>query len=808
MKIRKRLRLGFAGQVLLTVLLGAGAVAALESANRQFTFVAKHQGLIIARARHLTKLVIDMETGQRGFCITRKEEFLEPYFSGKRDFYDLLAREIRRLAAHPEQVAMLEHVGRLVDEWRARAAEPQIAMARRVLVAQAEVDRLQRALDVDPDRQLIARILALVDALEHGFAERDDWQGAFLVKAIAASLVERDSGLRAFVAGGDPHDLRTYANARDRFQPLVARLRGVIGSRAPDPGTADELTRLERLVEMWTAHAAEPAIAARHGVDRYPESLEDVAALLQAKTGKDLVDRIRRALDGYIAVQVRHGEAHYTAAQDTYVIIRVVVSGILLAAIVLGAWLARDTSGAIAGPIAELARGADRIGQGNLDTRVPIAEVAELRDLGHAFNAMAYRLQEASRARRKAEDALYAVRNLESLGTVAGGIAHDFNNILTGILGNLSLALEDAGGDDELYALLLEAQHAATTATGLTRQLLTFSKGGEPLLKTVELGPLLMEVGTFTTRGSPSKCEFAIADDLLPVRVDPDQVSQVLQNLVLNATQAMPRGGIIRISARNISISEADTESSSGGHFVRVSVTDQGVGIPEDHLARIFDLYFSTKEKGRGLGLATGYSIITKHGGTFNVESEEGVGTTFSFTLPADLEAAAETPAQLGAIETGTGRVLVMDDDETVLTTIERMLDRLGYACDLAVDGHSALSAYRKARDGGSPYDVVIMDLTIPGGMGGRDANARLKAMDPDARSIASSGYSNDPVLADHAAYGFDDVLAKPYTLLAVSDALRRCLVDRAQADRDGPPSPSPLRPTSSGSRDEAPRVA
>jgi PAS domain S-box-containing protein len=367
---------------------------------------------------------------------------------------------------------------------------------------------------------------------------------------------------------------------------------------------------------------------------------------------------------------------------------------------------------------------------------------------------------------RRARDEMLKTQKLESLGVLAGGIAHDFNNILMAIIGNISLARMQRHDPELLAERLADAEKAASRAKGLTKQLLTFARGGEPVKKITELKGLLKEAAGFATHGSTVNCDFTLAANLSLVEADEGQLSQVFHNLVLNAVQAMPDGGTVTIQAENFS-------SPAGKCFVKVSVGDTGVGIPEQHLQRIFDPYFTTKQQGSGLGLATCHSIIRNHGGIINLDSLPGVGSTFHVSLPAmDLDGHAEPGAGM-AVTCGCGRVLVMDDEKSVRKVMQEMLEMLGYTVECTVNGDEAVALYRRRKEEGVPFDVVIMDLTIPGGRGGKEAVADLIALEPEVKTIVSSGYADDPVVAHYEEYGFSAVLGKPYRLQELSRVLR-----------------------------------
>lgn len=392
-------------------------------------------------------------------------------------------------------------------------------------------------------------------------------------------------------------------------------------------------------------------------------------------------------------------------------------------------------------------------------------------------------LQREVAQRKEAEQELLKVQKLESLGILAGGIAHDYNNLLTGILGNINLARMYPDQPERVSELLTEAENASLRARDLTMQLLTFSKGGTPVRKAMHIGHIIRDAADFALKGSNVRCEFGIPDDLWSVEADQGQMKQVVHNLVMNAQQAMPDGGIIEVLCRNVTVSDDDGLPLKGGRYVKVSVQDRGIGIPKEHMGRIFDPYFTTKQKGSGFGLATSYSIMKNHDGYLTVESELGEGTTFYFYIPAaDREAKPEYEPEEALAAGSTGRILVMDDEELVRKAARNILTSSGYEVEFAEDGAGALELYKSAMNSERPFDAVIMDLTIPGGMGGREAFSRLRELDPEVRAIVSSGYSDDPIIAKYSEYGFKGVVSKPYGVQDLITAVRRALAEHTSA--------------------------
>lgn len=379
---------------------------------------------------------------------------------------------------------------------------------------------------------------------------------------------------------------------------------------------------------------------------------------------------------------------------------------------------------------------------------------------------------------KRIEEELIKAQKLESLGVLAGGIAHDFNNLLTAILGNVSLAKMYASPGDKSLQRMEEAEKASLRAKDLTQQLLTFAKGGAPVKKTASIADVLRDSAKFALRGSNVRCLFEIAVDLWPVEIDEGQISQVIHNLIINAYQAMPDGGTIIVRAENATLwPDEDTAAPlDPGDYVKLSVSDDGQGISCEVLPKIFDPYFTTKKRGSGLGLATAYSILKKHDGMITVESELGLGTAFHIYLPVSNKEEPQKAQVRDKPIHGNGKILVMDDEEMLRNFVGELLDLLGYDAKFAVDGHETIEVYCKARDNGTPFDCVLMDLTIPGGMGGREAIQRLLEIDPSIKAVVSSGYSDDPVMADFQKYGFCGVVAKPYDAEQLSEVLHRVI--------------------------------
>ena len=381
--------------------------------------------------------------------------------------------------------------------------------------------------------------------------------------------------------------------------------------------------------------------------------------------------------------------------------------------------------------------------------------------------------------KRRLEEEIVKSQKLESLGVLAGGIAHDFNNILTAIIGNTSLARLSMSEQDKSYAVLADVEKAAMRARKLTQQLLTFSKGGAPVKKVTALNEVIRDTVQFGLTGSNVSGSFDLSDDLWAVDADAAQISHAINNIVINAREAMPDGGTIEVRTENVDLAHEANLPLSPQKYVRISIRDHGVGIPREDMTKIFDPYFTTKEEQHsGLGLAVAYFVVKKHGGHIVVDSEPDVATTFSIYLPSLGEMRpADTPREeQPRASRGHGRILVMDDEEIVRSVLGKILERFGYEADYARDGMEAIEKYRAAMDSMNPFVAVIMDLTVTGGMGGREAIELLRLIDPAVKAIVSSGYSDDFVMADFRKYGFDAGIAKPFRADELSDVLARVL--------------------------------
>ena len=366
---------------------------------------------------------------------------------------------------------------------------------------------------------------------------------------------------------------------------------------------------------------------------------------------------------------------------------------------------------------------------------------------------------------RRLEREIARMERLESIGVLAGGIAHDFNNLLMGMLGNISLLKTRTSPDKSEYRYLENLERVVIQARSLSQQLLTFSRGGRPIRKPIDIADLLKKAVRFALSGADIKCDFYIQDGIWKVNGDENQLSQVINNVVINSRQAMPSGGRITVKAENVKV-EDESIPVRKGNYVKITIQDTGIGIPKEYISRLFDPYFTTKQKGSGLGLTVAYSIIKDHEGYITIDSELGKGTTVEIYLPAVLEKEEEKTLKLERL-----KVLVMDDEEIVLSVLKEMLNTLGHEARTASNGEEAIELYKKEK-----FDLVILDLTVPAGMGGQETMERLLEIDPNVRAIVSSGYSNDPIMSEYEKYGFKAVIAKPYGLEELKEAIKKAI--------------------------------
>jgi signal transduction histidine kinase/ActR/RegA family two-component response regulator len=414
-------------------------------------------------------------------------------------------------------------------------------------------------------------------------------------------------------------------------------------------------------------------------------------------------------------------------------------------------------------------------------TELPVADSgAPIRDSDGNVVGVVLVFRDLS-AEIKISEEIQRIAKLDSLALMAGGIAHDFNNLLAAIAGNISLA--QAGITEHNYidanACLQDAERAAFRASALSTQLLSFSKGNAPVRRFVDIAALIRESVAIALTGSNCRCEVKEAGPIWPLEADPGQLSQVLNNVLINGRQAMPAGGTLQVTISNELIEAGSSLPLAPGPYVRLEITDQGIGIAEDIIGNIFDPFFTTKPKGSGLGLASVHSIVRNHQGHVGVLSVLGAGSTFTIILPAQPTSRRVFEAtQASAATHRPWNILVLDDEELISAAVKRLLESKGHTVTTVSDGSQVVPLWRQAKASGNPFDLAILDLTIPGGVGGQQVMEELRKLEPNVRAIAYSGYANDPVLSNYAEYGFSARIAKPFhvadMLTAVAELQQR----------------------------------
>lgn len=385
--------------------------------------------------------------------------------------------------------------------------------------------------------------------------------------------------------------------------------------------------------------------------------------------------------------------------------------------------------------------------------------------------------------KQKVEEEINKIQKLESLGILAGGIAHDFNNILTAIMGNISLSRLKLGKEDEIHILLTEAEKACWRARELTQQLLTFSKGGSPVKTTQDIKEIIQSTTEFSIHGTNIKVTYDFDKQLPFIDIDTGQINQVIQNLVINAREAMPDGGNINIKVENVVLEKNhklnlifDELELIPGNYIKITIRDEGEGIDTKYLKKIFDPYFTTKKQGSGLGLAIAYSIIKKHEGYIDVESSRNKGTSFYLYLPASSKVPEKTYESFEKRLNRNYKILVMDDEEIILEMMGKIFQTIGYEGTYVLNGADAIKQYTEHFQANDPFDLVILDLTIPGDMGGKEVAQKISKINPSAKIILSSGYNTSPVFSEYQKLGFSGIIIKPFNVEELTNEINRVL--------------------------------
>ena len=619
--IKNKLTAGFG--ILLVLFVAFGAVVLMNMANvqDQFTYVIEHDAPVIANANRLLKLLVDMETGQRGFCITQKEEFLEPYNMAHREFYELVKIEKELVKDHRDQVEALERIKGLVDRWHETAAKPEIAMARKVSTHVVDAQHLQDVLREGTGKELMDRFMALGHDIEVSFSGRGDWEGAFAVEIIEKCMADREDGQRGFLITGEEAFLEKYtAGEQKKLPAYFARLRTIVGKRGLEDELSEDIDQLEQLAREWTLKAAEPEIAARRQMNEHPESLKDVAALLEAGTGKVLVDKTREELAHFIHLVEGLAVQRYATAFGTTRKTRSITLGLVVFSVVFSASVAVWSIRPILHSVGKVLEGTKVVGAGNLAHRIEIDSQDEIGQLAVAFNQMTEKMSVT-------QGKLVEASKMASLGRMAAGIAHELNQPMGAVLLNsqsIELCLE-RGKLDLVQELCEKNVQQVRRASNIMNALRQFSHEEQEvdrvpcdLNKLVENMVLLVE-NDFKLKGVQLKKQ--LKPNLPQLVAVPVHIEQIVSNILLNARDAL--------EGCDEKIVQIDTYEDHG--TVILEIKDSGCGISEENQAKIFDPFFTTKGvgKGTGLGLSLSYAMVNSNGGTISVESEVGVGTVF-----------------------------------------------------------------------------------------------------------------------------------------------------------------------------------
>jgi len=793
MKTRTKLGFGFGGQVLLAAVLGIFVLYGMDDVKRQFSFVAKHNAPVIANARHLSKLVVDMETGQRGFCIVQKEEFLAPYICGVKEFEVLIEEEKKLVSDNPGQVETLERIEHLVQEWQDKAAMPEIAMARKVSTSVIDAQVLQDILRRSVGRELIDRFMALGHEIEVSFSGRGDWEGAFAVEIIEKCMADREDGQRGFLITGKDEFLEKYtAGEQKKLPENFARLRAIVSERGRDDELSERINQLEQLTHEWTKEAAEPEIAARREMNEHPESLKDMAALLEADLGKALMDEIRREFDRFIEIEEGLAVESYDSAFETTVATRNIAITLLVLALCLGIAVAVMISRAVSNPLLKLVQSAERVGSGDLDTQVEVESSDEIGDLARTFNTMTVTLKEASLMRQQAEKdredfetQLQRAQKMEAIGMLAGGVAHDLNNILGGLVSYPELLLLQLPEDSPLRKSILTIQKSGEKAAAVVQDLLTLARRGVVVTEVVNLNDVISEYlkspehENLQSYYPAVHIETHLEKDALNILGSSTHLSNTVMNLISNAAEAMPEGGKLTVSTENRYIDRAirGYDNVKEGDYVVLTISDTGTGISPENIEKIFEPFYTKKKMGRsgtGLGMAVVWGTVKDHNGYIDVESTEEKGATFTLYFPVTRKSVEERSEISLKDYMGKGEaILIVDDVEEQRQIASGMLKELGYSVVSVSSGEEAVEHLKTNK-----VDLLVLDMIMDPGMDGLETYKKILELHPGQRAIIASGFSETDRVKEVQRLGAGAYTKKPFLLEKIGLAVKEELVD------------------------------
>ncbi|MCH7701995.1 MAG: CHASE3 domain-containing protein [Planctomycetes bacterium] len=815
MTIGRKMGLGFGVLLALVVTLAVVVLFNLSTMNRQFSFVIQHDAPVIANARHLSKLVVDMETGQRGFVITGEDEFLEPYDNALASFADLLNEEKALVSDNPAQVKLLERIDASVQEWQKEAATPEIAMRRKVGNAGRDAYRLQKVLSQGVGKRLMDEFMALGHEIEVAFSEQGDWEGAYAVEIIENCMADREDGQRGFLITGREEFLDKYhAGEQNKLPEYFTRLRSLISDRGRRNELSERVDRLEELTAEWSRQAAEPEINARREMNKHPESIHDVAALLAAGTGKRILDRIREDFSKFIEEEERLTAIRFASASQASRSTTNTTILLALLSVIFGGIMATKITRGITKPVRRLAGAVEMVAKGDLAQEMEITSKDEIGVLSRSFNLMVGNLKRLEEDREQSAERLgRAIQAADSANQAKSeflaNMSHEIRTPMTAIVGFAENLLDADQSESEKLNCVHTIRRNGEYLLDLINDILDLSKieAGKMTIERRDCQPcrIVAEVASLMrVRADAKMLPFNIEYiGAIPetIQCDPTRLRQILINLIGNAIK-FTEVGAVRLLTRFVegprgqgakgpsdvdkppSAPHESSDRRTLGPSLQFDVMDTGRGMTEEQTAKLFHPFMqadaSTTRQfgGTGLGLTISKRFARLLGGDLTLaQTEMGVGTTFRTTVAtgsldgvkmledpmvatvvADTEntVAPATPSDLQGL-----RILLAEDGPDNQQLIRFVLKRAGADVTVEENGKLALDAALAARDKGNPFDVILMDMQMPV-MDGYDATRQLRLKGYTAPIIALTAHAMASDRKRCIDAGCDDYATKP----------------------------------------------